>query len=217
MPNTLTLKPECLIRSEAELRSLFAPTHGIAIKKCIDNIDVHARSFIERSPFVCIGTQSKDGAADVSPRGDPRGFVKILDHKTLLIPDRPGNNRLDTLSNILTNPKVGLLFLVPGFDDTMRVNGWAELTCDPDLLSMMTIDGREPTIAIAVHVEEVFIHCAKALRRSRLWDCERHQDRSDVPSLMKIILDQTDGAPTDPEEQRKLDENLEEEYRRTMY
>ena len=175
------------------------------------------RAFIERSPFACIGTQSADGTADVSPRGDPSGFVKILDEKTLLIPDRPGNNRLDTLSNLLSNPRVGVLFLVPGFDDTLRVNGTAQLTRDPDVLALMSVNDRVPTLAIAVHVEEVFNHCAKALRRSKLWDASQHHDRSEVPSLMKIVLDQTTGAPTDQAEQQKLDDGLEEEYRQTMY
>ncbi len=217
MTNRSILNPEYLVHSESDLRASFSATHDIAIKKCLSYVDEHARTFIERSPFVCIGTQSNDGRADVSPRGDPSGFVKILDERTLLIPDRPGNNRLDTLSNVLTNPKVGLLFLIPGFDDTMRVNGTAELTRDPELLSTMAVNERVPSIAIVVHVEEVFIHCAKALRRSRLWDAEQHQDRSEVPSLMKIILEQTDGAPSDPEEQKKLDDGLEEEYRQTMY
>ncbi|MEL6597977.1 MAG: pyridoxamine 5'-phosphate oxidase family protein [Pseudomonadota bacterium] len=212
-----TLDPAFIVRSEDELRTSFPPTHDIAVKKCLNHVDTHAHAFIERSPFVCIGTQSRDGSADVSPRGDPCGFVKILDEKTLLIPDRPGNNRLDTLSNILTNPEVALLFLIPGFDDTLRVNGRAELTRDPELLAMMTVNDRVPGIALAVHVREVFIHCAKALRRSRLWDAECHQDRSEMPSLMKIVLDQTEGAPDDAAEQQRLDEGLEEEYRRTMY
>lgn len=215
-PNA-TLNPDYLVKTEADLRGFFAPTHEIALKKSLDFIDAHARSFIERSPFVCIGSQSADGRADVSPRGDPRGFVKVLDDRTLLIPDRPGNNRLDTLSNILSHPRIGLLFLVPGFDDTMRVNGTAQLTRDPALLKPLAVNDRVPTLAIAVHVQEVFIHCAKALRRSHLWDPAHHQDRSELPSLMKIILDQTDGAPSDPAEQAKLDAGLEEEYRQTMY
>ncbi len=212
-----TIDPKYVVSDEDDLRSLFPATHDIAIKKCLNHIDKHTRSFVERSPFVCIGTQSRQGTADVSPRGDPCGFVRILDEKTLLIPGRPGNNRLDTLSNILTNPKVGLLFLIPGFDDTVRINGSAEVTRDPALLAKMAVNGRVPVIAIAVHVEEVFIHCAKALRRSNLWDAERHQDRSEIPSLIQIILDQTDGAPADPEEQDRLDEALEDEYRQTMY
>ena len=211
------LNPDYIIQGEADLRTLFSATHDIAIKKCRDHIDQYARAFIERSPFICIGTQSQHGDADVSPRGDPCGFVRILDDKTLLIPDRPGNNRLDTLSNILTNPQVGLLFMVPGFDDTMRINGTATLPKDPALLSQMDINGRSPRVAIAVHVLEVFIHCAKAFRRAKLWDHDQHQNRSEVPSLMKIILDQTTGAPTDPHEMDKLDADLERDYKQTMY
>lgn len=211
------IKPEFLISDENELRSKFPATHAIAIDKCLNELDKHAIDFIERSPFLCIGTQSGDGLADVSPRGDPKGFVKILDSKTLLIPDRPGNNRLDTQSNILANPTVGLLFMIPGFDDTLRINGTAQLTRDPELLSMMEVKGRTPTIAIVVTVKEVFLHCAKAFRRSKLWDPNAQQDRSDMPSLVNIVLDQTTGAPSDATEMKKLDDELEVEYQKTMY
>ena len=155
--------------------------------------------------------------ADVSPRGDPCGFVHVIDNKTLAIPDRPGNNRLDTLENILANPSVGLLFLVPGFDDTLRVNGQARLSSDPHLLAAMAVNGRMPKLAIVVEVAEVFLHCAKAFRRSGLWDPEARQDRREMPSLVKMILDQTTGAPSDPAEQARLDDGLEQEYRGSMY
>ena len=211
------LKPEFLIADEQELRSLFPATHDLAAKKSLPRLDRHAIEFIARSPFLCIGTQSADGRADVSPRGDPRGFVKVLDDKTLLIPDRPGNNRLDTQSNILANPSVGLIFMVPGFDDTLRVNGRAVITRDPDLLALLAVKDRLPLTAIAVHVEEVFLHCAKAFRRSKLWDPAERQDRREMPSLVKIILDQIDATPEDPEEMKKLDEGLEESYRKSMY
>jgi uncharacterized protein len=217
MANETRLKPEFLINDEKDLRSLFSATHPIAVKKCQNHLDKHAMNFVARSPFLCIGTQSPDGSADVSPRGDPCGFVKILDDKTLLIPDRPGNNRLDTHTNILVNPAVGLLFMVPGFDDTMRVNGRAKITRDPDLLALMVVNDRMPTVAIVVTVEEVFIHCAKAFRRSKLWDPSQRQNRSDMPSLLKIILDQTTGAPNDPDEMKKIDAGLEVEYQKTMY
>ncbi len=217
MAHETQLRPEFLVRDEEELRSFFPATHSIAIEKCQDRLDKHARDFVARSPFLCIGTQSPDGSADVSPRGDPCGFVKILDDKTLLIPDRPGNNRLDTQTNILGNPAVGLLFMISGFDDTMRVNGTARITRDPDLLALMMVNDRAPTAAIVVTVDEVFIHCAKAFRRSRLWDPGRHQDRSEMPSLLNIILDQTSGAPEDPEEMKKIDAGLEDEYKKTMY
>ena len=217
MADKTQLKPEFFVKDEKDLRSLFPATHPIAVEKCQNHLDKHAMNFVARSPFLCIGTQSLDGSADVSPRGDPCGFVKILDDKTLLIPDRPGNNRLDTHTNILANPAVGLLFMVPGFDDTMRVNGKAKITRDPDLLALMVVNDRMPTVAIVVTVEEVFIHCAKAFRRSKLWDPSQRQNRSDMPSLLKIIMDQTTGAPNDPEEMKKIDAGLEDEFQKTMY
>lgn len=211
------LKPEFFVADEEELRALFPPTHSVAIEKCQNRLDKHARDFVARSPFLCIGTQSPGGSADVSPRGDPSGFVKVLNDTTLLIPDRPGNNRLDTQSNILANPVVGLLFMVPGFDETLRVNGTARITRDPDLLALLSVKDRMPTVAIVVLVEEVFLHCAKAFRRSKLWHPAQLQDRSEMPSLLNIILDQTSGAPDDPEEMKKIDARLEDEYRNTMY
>ena len=147
----------------------------------------------------------------------PAGFVSILDAETLAIPDRPGNNRLDSLTNILANPSVGLLFIIPGFDDTLRVNGLAGLTTDPALLDTMKVKDRAPKLAIVVKVQEVFMHCAKAFRRSQLWNPEQFQDRSDMPSLSEIILDLTTGAPSDQTEMRKIDADLEEEYKKTMY
>lgn len=208
--------PAFVISDEPALRSLFEATHTLAALKSQDALDTHAQAFIRRSPFVCIGTQGLDGKADVSPRGDPVGFVRILDEHTLAIPDRPGNNRLDSLANIVANPNVGLLFIIPGFDDTLRVNGKASLVTDPELLESMSVNGRSPRLAIVVRVDEVFMHCAKAFRRSHLWDPDHLQDRREMPSLMNILLDQTTGAPSD-DELRKKDEDLEDEYRKTLY
>jgi uncharacterized protein len=211
------LRPEFLVKDANQLRSLFSATHPVAIQKCQNHLDKHAMDFVARSPFLCIGTQSRDGSADVSPRGDPCGFVKVLNEKTLLIPDRPGNNRLDTQTNILANPVVGLLFMIPGFDDTLRVNGRAQITLDPDLLALMAVNDRVPTVAIVVTVDEVFLHCAKAFRRSKLWDPAQRQDRREMPSLLKIILDQTTGAPEDEQEMKKIEAGLEEDYQKSMY
>lgn len=208
--------PAHLITDESTLRTHFEATHDLAVKKCLPHLSSHAREFIARSPFLCIGTQNRDGRADVSPRGDPVGFVRVLDDRTLAIPDRPGNNRLDTLVNILSNPNVGLLFVVPGFEDTLRVNGQARLVTDPALLQTMAVQDRVPKLAIVVTVQEVFMHCAKAFRRSRLWDPAAQQNRREMPSLVKIILDETTGAPPE-DEMRKLDEGLEEAYRKTLY
>jgi PPOX class probable FMN-dependent enzyme len=196
---------------------LFPAITPLAIQKCQDTLDKHAQAFIERSPFICIGTQNLDGKADVSPRGDPLGFVKILDPRTLAIPDRPGNNRLDSLVNILANPSIGLLFIIPGFDDTLRVNGQASLVNDPEILERMRANDRTPRLAIVVRVSEVFMHCAKAFRRAQLWNPDHFQDRRQMPSLSRIILDQTTGAPGDDNEMRRIDEELEEEYKRTLY
>lgn len=210
------IDPSHVIADEAALLSLFDATHALALQKCQDRLGPHAQAFIRRSPFVCIGTQSRDGRADVSPRGDPVGFVHILDERTLAIPDRPGNNRLDSLRNLVTNPSIGLLFIIPGFEDTLRVNGQARLVTEPDLLQRMSVQERTPRIAIVVQVQEVFLHCAKAFRRSHLWDPAHLQSRNSMPSLVKMILDETSGAPRD-DEMRKLDEALEDAYRTTLY
>ena len=212
-----TVKPGFAITNEQALRSLFAAQTALAIHKCQDALDRHAQAFIRRSPFLVIGTQNLEGRADVSPRGDPVGFVRILDQYHLAIPDRPGNNRLDSLVNIIANPSVGLLFIIPGFDDTLRVNGQASLVTDPELLESMRVNDRLPKLAIVVRVTEVFLHCAKAFRRSQLWNPDRFQDRKQMPSLSNIILDQTTGAPGDEVEMRKIDDDLEEEYKRTLY
>jgi PPOX class probable FMN-dependent enzyme len=211
------LKPEFVITDEQSLRSLFDATHTLAIQKCQNTLSGHAQEFIRRSPFLCIGTQNLDGKADVSPRGDPIGFVQILDERTLAIPDRPGNNRLDTLVNILANPNVGLLFIIPGFDDTLRVNGRATLVTDPELLGSMSVNNRAPKLAIVVEVSEVFLHCAKAFRRSHLWSPDHFQDRTEMPSIVKIILDETTGAPADAAAMRRMDDDLEEDYKKTLY
>jgi PPOX class probable FMN-dependent enzyme len=212
-----SINPDFVITDEASLRSLFHPVHELALTKSQGSLDRHAQDFIRRSPFLCIGTQNADGKADVSPRGDPVGFVKILDAHTVAIPDRPGNNRLDTLVNIIANPSVGLLFIIPGFDDTLRVNGQASLVTDPDILKNMGVNDRLPKLAIVVKISEVFLHCAKAFRRAHLWDPEHFQDRTEMPSLIKIILDQTTGAPSDDAELRKMDDDLEADYKRTLY
>ncbi|MFN3662898.1 pyridoxamine 5'-phosphate oxidase family protein [Yoonia sp.] len=214
---TYHAKSQHVIADEDALRALFPPVHTLAKLKCLDHLDRHARDFIARAPFLCVGTQGADGTADVSPRGDPAGFVAVLDDHTLAIPDRPGNNRLDTLSNIIANPNVGVLFMIPGFDDTLRVNGQASLVTDPDLLACMAMHDRAPRLAIVLRVQEVFLHCAKAFRRSRLWDPATLQDRAEMPSLMQIIHDQIGSAPDPDVDTRKMDQDLEKAYKDSMY
>ena len=205
------------INDEATLRSLFGAKNPLSIAKSHDRLNRLDVDFIARSPFLTLGTQSADGRADVSPRGDPPGFVRVLDDRTVAIPDRPGNNRLDSLSNILANPSVGLLFMVPGFDDTLRINGHARITTAPELLETMAMKGRAPTLAIIVAVDEIFMHCAKAFRRSKLWDPASRQDRDEMPSLAAIIMETASGTAPPAEEIEVADRNLEEAYAKRMY
>ena len=209
------------ISSEVVLRELIGEAEGLAVKKSLTRLDRYCRQFIGLSPFLAIGSQSADGKGDVSPRGDLPGFVQVLDDRTLAVPDRPGNNRLDTLTNILANPSVGLLFLIPGFEDTLRVNGKARLSRDPALLARMAVNNRAPKLAIVIEVEEAFLHCAKAFKRSRLWDPAAQVDRKVMPTLGRIILEQAAEverrkAP-DESVMQAVDEELEEDYRTQLF
>lgn len=177
------------IGSEQDLRALHAPPSDLVKKKCVDRLDRHCRDFIALSPFLVLGTANAEGKADVSPRGDPPGFVKVLDDRTLLIPDRPGNNLLDSLSNIVANPEVGLLFVIPGFDETLRVNGRGEVLRDPALLAPLAVEGKTPKVTIRVAVREVYLHCAKSFRRARLWDPAARVPRNTLPTLGKMVMD----------------------------
>ena len=209
---------DATIRREGELRDLFGHAAGLAVAKSLRRLDKHARHFISLSPFVCLASADRNGRADISPKGDPPGFVAVIDDTTLLIPDRPGNNRLDSMTNILDNPNIALIFFVPGFEDTLRVNGKASITTEPAALARLAVNGKTPKAAISVGVEEVFFHCAKALKRSRLWNPEVRQDRSALPSLGRIIVEQTSpkGA-VDGEEVRAADTLVEDDYRNNMY
>jgi hypothetical protein len=175
------------IRSEAELREIIgAPTELVA-GKVADRLNGLTRQFIECSPFVCVATGSPDGGLDVSPRGDPAGFVRILDERTLLLPDRPGNRIADTLTNLLADERIALLFMIPGVGDTFRVNGRAEIVDDAQLLAPSSVGGRAPRLGLLVTIEECYTHCSKALIRSDLWNPDRHVDRSELPSSGEIL------------------------------
>jgi len=150
------------------LRALVGTPGERAVRKQLPALDQHCLNFIEQSPFMLLGTSGADGRCDVSPKGDRPGFVLALDGTTIVIPDRPGNKRLDSLQNILANPHVGLLFLIPGMDETLRVNGTAEIVQDDDLFERLAVDGRRPQLAIVVHVQETFLHCARSFLRARL-------------------------------------------------
>lgn len=175
-----------VIRDEAELRALLGEPSDLVRAKLSDRVTKLTRAWIDRSPFVLLATSAPDGTCDVSPRGDPPGFVRVLDERTLLLPERPGNRLADSLRNILENPRVGLLFVVPGVGDTLRVNGRARLVRDEELLAPSAVEGRVPKLGILVEVEEVFTHCAKVFLRAQLWDASRHLDRSELPSYGAI-------------------------------
>jgi uncharacterized protein len=165
-----------VIQNEAELREILGYAGKAAQNKDLSEIDEICRAFIEKSPFVLLGSANADGNMDVSPKGDPAGFVQVMDSKTLLIPDRPGNRRGDTLSNILQNPNIGLLFLVPGRSETLRVNGAAQIVRDMDVRERFTMQGKVPMFVIAVTVKEVFFHCTKCVVRAGLWSSEHEHD-----------------------------------------
>lgn len=152
-----------------------------------DRLNELTRQFVERSPFVCVATGRPDGGMDVSPRGDPAGFVRVLDDRTLLLPERPGNRLADTLTNLLSDPRIALLFLIPGVGDTFRVNGTAVITDDRDLLAGSAVEGRPPRLGILVSVREAYTQCAKAVLRSDLWNSEKHIRRADLPSHGEIL------------------------------
>jgi uncharacterized protein len=178
--NTLT--------SEAELRAIFPPPGRRARDKQIDRLDDHCRALIAHAPFVAIGTTNADGTGDVSPKGGPPGFVTVLDDHRLAMGELPGNNRLDGYLNLVANPAIGMLFLVPGVGETLRVNGEGYVTTDPDVLAACALDGRPPKVALGVVVREAFIHCAKALRRASLWEPERWPGLEDLPTIACMLV-----------------------------
>jgi uncharacterized protein len=175
------------IRDEATLREVIGAPSDVVLTKISDRLNALTRQFVERSPFVCVATARPDGGLDVSPRGDPAGFVRILDERSLLLPDRPGNRIADTLTNLLADPRIALLFLIPGVGDTFRVNGRARIVDDADLLAPSAVDGKVPRLGLLVSVEEAYTQCSKALIRSDLWNPGRHIDRSELPSSGEIL------------------------------
>ncbi len=201
------------ITDQATLRNAVGTPVPIAATKDMHRLDRHCEHFISLSPFLCLGTMSADGKADVSPRGDPSGFVKVLDDRTILILDRPGNRRVDSMENIVENPSVGIIFFVPGVEETLRLNGHASIVDEQELLSRMTVRGHTPKLGIKVEIEAVFFHCAKALKRSHLWNPSSQIDRKDFPTLGQIIHDQR--MPETPAEE--VERRVEEDYEKDLY
>jgi uncharacterized protein len=203
-----------VITTEAQLRDLMGQASEGAIKKETDYLTDECIAYIARSPFMLLATSSKDGRCDVSPKGDPNGFVKVLDSRHIVIPDRPGNKRFDGLRNIVENPRIGLIFLVPGRHETLRVNGRASITNDPDLLDSMTVHGKRPWFAIGVEVEECFLHCGKAFLRSQLWEPASWPDLATVPSGGALLSGTRRGDGMSVEE---IDKGLAAAYKTTLY
>ncbi len=179
-----------VVRSEVELRALMGgPVAPSVVEKTLTSLDRHCFAFIGRAPFVFVASMDGEGRMDISPKGDAPGFVKVLDSKTLVIPDRPGNQRFDTFRNLFDSPRIGLIFLVPGKRETLRISGKAEVIQDAEVLEKMVANGKTPALAIAVHVEEAFFHCAKCIIRSHLWQPEWWPSIEGLPTLAETMKD----------------------------
>jgi PPOX class probable FMN-dependent enzyme len=192
-----------MIDSKEKLRSAYPPAKGRSLKKQLAELDKHCLRFVSLSPFVVLSSGTLEGGFDASPRGGEPGFVRAPDARTLLIPDAPGNNRLDTLENILANGRLGLLFLIPGVDETLRVNGRARLRDEMSLVEKFRNEKRTPRLVIEVQVEAVYLHCAKALMRSKLWSAESRVERTVLPTMGQMLADQI-GEPALAESQEQM-------------
>ncbi|MBN9449314.1 MAG: pyridoxamine 5'-phosphate oxidase family protein [Bosea sp.] len=209
---TTSEKPGTEVADARELRAVVGEVHLIAERKVLDRLDHFCRDFIALSPFLVLASSDSEGRADASPRGDGPGFVQVLDEKTLLIPDRRGNNRVDSFGNVLSSPGVGLVFFVPGINETLRVNGRARLTRDEVLLEPTTVQEKTPKLGLLVEVDEAYFHCGKALIRSKLWAQDAQVERSSFPTLGRIVAEQTKAVDA-----AEADANLEEAYRTRLY
>lgn len=203
-----------LVSTEQGLRAILGEPSELVKRKAIPQIDSHCREFIARSPFLLLATANGAGECDVSPRGDAPGFVQVLSDGHLAIPERPGNRRIDSLRNILSNPRVGLLFVIPGLEETLRVNGQACILQDPDLLGSMEAHGKRPLLAIGVAVEECYVHCAKAFKRSRLWEPGSWPEQESLPSIPQMVADHARVEGLGPDEVARA---LQESYRKRLY
>jgi uncharacterized protein len=202
-----------VIEKFADIRELYGQPSERVIKKQLPRLEKHSRAFIARSPFLVIASADSQGRVDASPKGDAPGFVQVLDDETLLIPDRLGNNRVDTIGNVLDHPGVGLIFFVPGLRETLRVNGKAQITTDPALLQPCTVNGKAPRSGILIAAEEVYFHCGKALIRSDLWNPAKMLKHSDFPSLGRMVTEQIGEGGDIAAAER----NTEESYRTRLY
>jgi len=202
-----------IIRDEDALRQIIKPPHQRARDKQIDHLDHNCREFIARAPFVLVGTTNADGTGDVSPKGGPPGFVTVLDEHRLAFGELPGNGRVDGYRNLLANAAIGLIFLIPGLGETLRVNGQGYVLDDPEMLELCSVDGRRPKVVLGVHVRDAFIHCAKALRRAQLWDPQ--PDLTGMPTVACMLVEHA-GIDGDPAGERTA-AALEDAYAKTLW
>ncbi|MFE8698886.1 pyridoxamine 5'-phosphate oxidase family protein [Cytobacillus sp. FJAT-53684] len=203
-----------IVTSEDELRSLLGTPGKTAANKTIHHLDVHCKEFISKSPIVFISTSDTTGQCDTSPRGDEPGFIHIIDDHHFVIPERPGNKRMDSLRNIVANPHIGLLFVIPGLEETLRINGTAQIIKDADILEKMTSHGKTPLLGIAIKAEECYIHCAKAFKRSKLWQPDSWLQQSALPYPPKILADHINMPDINSE---TIKAALEESYSKRLY
>lgn len=203
-----------VISSEEEVREILGFPSELVKKKIIHNLDIHCRKFISMSPLLFLATSDDQGFCDVSPRGDGPGSVLVLDDKHLVIPERPGNRRIDSLRNILSNPRIGIVFIIPGLEETLRINGKAFVIKDEKILDQMQAKDKKPLMGIGVQVEECFIHCAKAFKRSKVWDSNSWMEVDTLPSIPKILSDHVNSTEYTIEEIKK---SLQESYEKRLY
>lgn len=201
------------VDSQDELRDIVGEPMHLATLKEQPSLDHYTREFIARSPFLVMASVSGKGHVDVSPRGDPPGFVRVVDDNTLVLPDRRGNRRVDTMTNILENDQVGLIFFLPGYEETLRIRGRAALTRSDADLAGMEVNGKSPELGIRIAIDTVFYHCAKALKRSRLWDPEAQKAAEGYPKYAQIVRDQR--MPEKPVEE--IDDFIQKNYRDELY
>ncbi|WP_417452393.1 pyridoxamine 5'-phosphate oxidase family protein [Kiloniella sp.] len=202
-----------IVKTTEDLKKIYGERSPRADKKVLQKLDKHCRAFIAKCPFLTMATSSPKLGADCSPKGDAPGFVKVLSDTQLAIPDRPGNNRIDSLLNLIDNPQVGLLFMIPGVKETLRINGVVQISVEPDLLKDLSVDGKEPRCALIVTVHEAYIHCAKSIMRSEIWNPDKIVDRKTLPSMGQILADHVAGG-LDADE---YDATMEGRYQKSLY
>lgn len=207
----MPMRFEETITTRSRLRELLPECDGPFIFKVVARITEPARRFIAASPFIVVATTGRDGRIDVSPKGDPPGFVEVLNERTIVIPDRPGNNRLDSFENILFNPAVAIIFMIPGNTETLRVSGAARIVRDDAVAARLAVNGKAPALSLVVEVEEAFMHCSKAFVRSRLWKPEQWPDRDGVPSLAEWVADVYRPSQTVAELQQIADDDAKDQ------